>query len=1455
MKAMIRELAAKLQRLSPFTITVLGLCGVLALGLPDCFTPGPMSFVLFHMIIVLLVGWGAGKWQAVAVSGVAVATLATVQWDLHRGPLPPGWVVVWNSSMRFLVLSIAGCLAAEVRRLTRHLSDLVEERTAQWKAEVEQHKATASQLGEALERFEQVINNITEVFWLTNVPKNEMAYISPAYERIWGRKCEDLYREPQSWMTAVHPEDRKDVERRARTEQASGDYNVEYRIIRPDGAVRWIRDRAFPVRNPQGEVYRIAGIAEDITERKRTREMLQMQAAILENMAEGVVVTDEKGLIVQMNPAGERIWGYERDEVLGRPASVFSALPEPEASAGLREVLEALQATGSWRGTFQNRRKDGAIIACEAVINRLEVQGRVLMVAVEEDVTERLRAQEQLKVQARVLESMAEAVLMLDDSGTILLTNPAADTLLGYERGELVGTSLLAMSGFAPEEFRRAFVRNLEHVKAHGSTAGEYVVRRKDGSLIEVETRISGISVGGRFCLVVVAQDITQRKQAEQALRQSEETLRVFLNALPAPAFLLDRNATIQASNQALWHSLGLPEGDVTGKEVFGLLPAEVAKRRRAVFDEVIRTRKPAHYEDVRAGRHFVNFDSPVLDPAGNVMRVAVFALDITERKQAESALARQEALYRTLFELSPDGIVLEDMNGNILDANQAYCRAFGYPREALMHQNVRWFVPLEHQGEVETHLATLRSGQSLEHEVWNVRKSGERCLMRLTEKPLALPNGRQGILVVARDITQSKRSELTKEVFLTLGAKLSSVRTPLEAARAIYSSADQLWQWDAASLSLYYQESDVIEPVLFCDVMDGHRRELAPPFPPGLPTAQRRRVLREGAELILRKESDLSGLDTVRFGDVSRPSASIMYVPMRREGQPVGVLSIQSYTVDAYSQEDLRTIQALADYCAGALARIRTEQALQQREALNRTILTTAMDGFFTLDFATDPGGVLVEVNDAYCRLVGYSREELLQMRIADLEAVESPEDVARHKVRIMAAGADRFETCHRRKDGQEIQVEISVSRLAGSNERVFGFVRDITERKRAELMKEAFLSLGAKLGVASSPAEAARAVYAAADQLWEWDSGVVDLRLPQSARIQTVLAYDVVEGQRREVTLADPVGPCTGMIRRVMAQGAELILRKPDQPQATDYIRFGDTSKLAASIICVPVRGENRTLGVLSVQSYTPDAYTQEDLQTLQALADYCAGALERLWAEEQRRESEELLSAFYDSPGGLRGIVELQEDDDGILVLSANAPQALAYGRTVAGMRQMCASELGAPQSVIDLWRDKLRQSQKNDAPVTFEYPTDFRSPGGWGLATVCVLHMSGSARPRFAFLSLDITERKSAETALRDEHDRLEQRVRERTAELRAAYDLLEQRVRERTAELQTANAALTGSEERYRSLVTNLNVGVYRNTLGPHGPGPNAWLRVGGGIPESAGVGPLPGAGRSEGVSG
>src|SRR5258706_2113732 len=99
-----------------------------------------------------------------------------------------------------------------------------------------------------------------------------MLYISPAYEKIWGRTCQALHASPRDWIDAIHPEDRQRVLEAAVAKQARGDYDEEYRIVRPDGSTRWIRDRAFPVPDPEGRPYRIAGVAEDVTEHKRAAD-------------------------------------------------------------------------------------------------------------------------------------------------------------------------------------------------------------------------------------------------------------------------------------------------------------------------------------------------------------------------------------------------------------------------------------------------------------------------------------------------------------------------------------------------------------------------------------------------------------------------------------------------------------------------------------------------------------------------------------------------------------------------------------------------------------------------------------------------------------------------------------------------------------------------------------------------------------------------------------------------------------------------------------------------------------------------------------------------------------------------------------------------------------------------------------------------------------------------------
>ena len=136
------------------------------------------------------------------------------------------------------------------------------------------HREAQAALIESDEKFRELTRNIPQVFWMTDIEQKSTIYASPAYETISGRRLSELKSEPQSWLKAIHEEDRERV-KSARKERAPlGTYDIEYRLIHADGKPRWVRDRAFPVRNVQGEIYRIAGIAEDITERKLSEEQL-----------------------------------------------------------------------------------------------------------------------------------------------------------------------------------------------------------------------------------------------------------------------------------------------------------------------------------------------------------------------------------------------------------------------------------------------------------------------------------------------------------------------------------------------------------------------------------------------------------------------------------------------------------------------------------------------------------------------------------------------------------------------------------------------------------------------------------------------------------------------------------------------------------------------------------------------------------------------------------------------------------------------------------------------------------------------------------------------------------------------------------------------------------------------------------------------------------------------------
>lgn len=156
------------------------------------------------------------------------------------------------------------------------LQKAYEELERQVRARTEELSAALEKLSEESMRFRQLAEHIQGVFYLTDPDNREMLYVSPAYEAIWGRSRESLYANPRSWADAILPEDRERVRAALEKESITGSFDEEYRISRPDGIIRWIRARSFPVWDETGAIYRVAGIAEDITEMHKAQEELRL---------------------------------------------------------------------------------------------------------------------------------------------------------------------------------------------------------------------------------------------------------------------------------------------------------------------------------------------------------------------------------------------------------------------------------------------------------------------------------------------------------------------------------------------------------------------------------------------------------------------------------------------------------------------------------------------------------------------------------------------------------------------------------------------------------------------------------------------------------------------------------------------------------------------------------------------------------------------------------------------------------------------------------------------------------------------------------------------------------------------------------------------------------------------------------------------------------------------------
>jgi len=433
--------------------------------------------------------------------------------------------------------------------------------------DISERKNAERAVQESQDRFRQLTKHIREVFWMTDPAKQQMLYVSSGYERIWGRSCESLYASPQSWLDAIHHEDRARVLDAAMHKQMVGTYDEQYRILRPDGSLRWISDRAFPVRDSSGVVYRIVGVAGDITDQVRTQEFLRASEERLalvihgsnDGFWDGQVLPDEPWSSprtpVWWSPRLKTMLGYTDEEfpdVLESWASrlhpedtdrVFAALTAHIERRDPYDVEYRLLTKAGEYGWFRAR---GQAIWDET--------GRMTRMAGSlQNVTDRKQAEDALRRSEQLLQDVINnattQIYVKDTDGRYLLTNRRFEQLFALTTDQIVGHT---DHEIFPKDIADAFRANDVTVLDRNTTMEfEEYAPHSDGLRTHISVKFPLCDHSGRpYAICGISNDITERMRIEHRLRTLEEQRSVALNLAEVGTWNWDLQA-----DQIYWSS------------------------------------------------------------------------------------------------------------------------------------------------------------------------------------------------------------------------------------------------------------------------------------------------------------------------------------------------------------------------------------------------------------------------------------------------------------------------------------------------------------------------------------------------------------------------------------------------------------------------------------------------------------------------------------------------------------------------------------------------------------------------------------------------------------------------------------------------------------------------------------------------------------------------------------
>ncbi len=421
---------------------------------------------------------------------------------------------------------------------------------------------------ESRDRIDGILTSIQVVVYSANIRGDAILFISDHCKAIYGLSAAEFILDPLHWQTSVHPEDRPKVEEAFAALQTTGAFEQEYRIVRPDGSVRWVYDCGRHILDKVGVPIRLDGVVSDITERKWAEDELKASELRYREMFKSnphpMWVYDLKTLrFLAVNSAAIRHYGYSRDEFLAmtiadiRPMEDIAKLIE-----NVSKVANELDRAGIWR----HRTKSGQTIEVEVTSHPIQYDDRLAEVVLANDVTERRRLEEQVRISQQrfqaIVERSHDLIINFDTAGIIQFVNPASRVVLGYEPEEMIGRH--NMSFVFPADQKSKY-REAETIigKPRAEFRTEIKVQHKNGSWRILEAvGINLLDEPALAGLVVNCRDITERKERETRSTNERMLLELLTSGTPIDRVLNEVALSSERLNPGMMCSILLLEKD-----------------------------------------------------------------------------------------------------------------------------------------------------------------------------------------------------------------------------------------------------------------------------------------------------------------------------------------------------------------------------------------------------------------------------------------------------------------------------------------------------------------------------------------------------------------------------------------------------------------------------------------------------------------------------------------------------------------------------------------------------------------------------------------------------------------------------------------------------------------------------------------------------------------------------